>query len=222
MAVEDWKTYKYQQVEIRRDIRDEVHEFLTKVFNIYMVKLPPDVFKQIENIRDKLIVLTARFSNENYNEFCDTFSKIYRLIIFDKDMKSEVKNLVKELADRTNKFFTMKGMPTCVRELKYYALRLKILFNSVPLEKAKIVVESEGRVVASAETDASGFAVVEVPEGKHSVYVYKHVKEDEYVYEEKMVEVPLESELVFNIKETKTVTEIARERGGKPLIKEVS
>jgi hypothetical protein len=222
MSVEDWKTYRYQQVEIKRDIRDDIHDFLTKVFNVYMVKLPPEIFKQLDNVRDKLVTLTTRFSNENYNEFCDTFSKIHRIIVLDKDVRSDIKNIVKELADRTNRFFTLKGMPVCVRELKYNILRVKVMFNSTPLEKARIVVESEGRIVASSETDVNGLAVVEVPEGRHSVYVYKYIKEGEYIYEEKLVEVPVETELMFDIKETKTATEIAKERGGKPLIKEVS
>ncbi|MEM3980085.1 MAG: hypothetical protein QXF79_02365, partial [Ignisphaera sp.] len=83
MAVEDWKTYRYPQVELKKDVRDEVHEFLTKVFNVYMVKLPPNIFKQLDIVRDKLIALTIRFNNDNYEEFCETFSKIYRLVVLD-------------------------------------------------------------------------------------------------------------------------------------------
>lgn len=222
MTVEDWKTYRYPQVEIKKDVKDEVHEFLTKVFNVYMVKLPPNVFKQLDMVRDKMITLTVRFSNENYNELCDSFSKIHRMIMLDKEVPIDVKNIVKELADKTNKFFTSKGMPLCVRELKYSLLRVKVLFNSSPLKEALVAVESEGKIVATTKTDDNGLCVVEVPEGKYTVYVYKFVKEGEYIYEEKTVEIPLESELIFDVRETKTATEIARERGGRPLIKEVS
>lgn len=222
MALEDWKTYKRSELEVKKDVRDEVHEFLTKVFNVYMVKLPPNIFKQLDIIRDKLITLTSRFTNENYEEFCDTFSKVYRLVIVDKEVPEEVKKVVRELSEKTNAFFTSKNMYLCVKELKYNVLRIKVLFNSSPLKDAMVAVESEGRVVASAKTDDSGICVVEVPEGKYSVYVYKFVKEGEYVYEEKTVTIPVDSEIVFNITETKTASEIARERGGRPLIKEVS
>lgn len=222
MAIEDWKTYRYPQIELKKDIRDEVHEFLTKVFNVYMVKLPSNIFKQLDIVRDKLINLTARFSNENYSELCDSFSRIHRMIVLDKEVPTDIKNTVKELADKANKFFASKGMPICIRELKYNVLRIKVLFNSLPLKDALVAVESEGKIIVSTKTDDNGLCLVEVPEGRYVVYVYKYVKEGEYVYEEKAVEIPIESELLFDIKETKTATEIAKERGGRPLIKEVS
>ncbi|MEM1736296.1 MAG: hypothetical protein QXD57_07685 [Ignisphaera sp.] len=223
MATEDWKTYaKPIETEIKKDIRDEVHEFLTKVFNVYMVKMPPHMFRQLEIVRDKLIVLTSRFSNEYYEDLCDTFSKIYRLIVLDKDVPEDVKKLVKELSEKTNSFFSSKGMHICVKELKYYNLKIKVLFNSSPLKDANVILEAEGRVVASSKTDDNGICVVEVPEGKYSVYTYKYVKEGEYVYEEKTLFIPTELEVVFNVTETKSASEIARERGGRPLIREVT
>ncbi|MEM1644816.1 MAG: hypothetical protein QXL96_02915 [Ignisphaera sp.] len=222
MAVEDWKTYRYPQVELKKDVRDEVHEFLTKVFNVYMVKLPPNIFKQLDIVRDKLIALTIRFNNDNYEEFCETFSKIYRLVVLDKDVAGDIKNTLKELSEKINSFFTSKGMSLCVRELRYNLLRIKVLFNSSPLKDAIVVVESEGKVVTSTKTSDSGLCSIEVPEGKYTVYVYKYIKEGEYIYEERTVNIPIDSEIVFDIKETKSATEIARERGGRPLIKEVS
>lgn len=223
MSVEDWRTYRYpSEAEIRKDIRDEIHEFLTKVFNVHMVKLPPNIFKQLDIVRDKLITLTTKFTNENYNEFCDTFSKVYRLIIVDKDVPEDIKKIIRELSDKTNSFFTSRNMYLCVRELKYNVLRVKVLFNSSPLKDAVVVVESEGRVVASNKTNENGICVVEIPEGRYSVYVYKFVKEGEYIYEERIISIPTDSEIVFNITETKTAGEISRERGGRPLIREVS
>lgn len=222
MAVEDWKTYKKVEEVIKRDLRDEIHEFLTKVFNIYMVKLPPHIFKQLDIVRDKLIILTTRFSNENYDEFCDAFSKIYRLIIVDKDVPDDIKNVIRELSEKTNSFFNAKGMYTCVKELKYNILRVKVMYNSTPLKDAIVAVETEGRVVTSSKTDENGVCSLELPEGRYTAYVYRYVKDGEYVYEEKQISIPTDTEIVFNIKETKTVTEITRERGGRPLIKEVT
>ncbi|MEM4514499.1 MAG: hypothetical protein QXZ41_08330 [Ignisphaera sp.] len=222
MAVEDWKTYKYSQVELKKDVRDEVHEFLTKVFNTYMVRLPPNIFKQLDIVRDKLVTLTTRFNNDNYAEFCETFSKIYRLIILDKDVGGEIKNAIRELSEKTNNFFASKGMSLCVRELSYNVLRIKVLFESSPLKDALVAVESEGRVVASTKTSDNGVCSIEVPEGKYTVYVYKYVKGGQYIYEEKTVNVPVDSEVLFDIKETKSDTEIVRERGGRPIIKEIS
>lgn len=223
MSVEDWKTYgRSIETEIKKDIRDDVHEFLTKIFNVYMVKMPPAIFRQLDGVRDKLIKLTSKFTNENYVDFCDTFSKIHKLIILDKDVPEDIKKMIKELSNKTNEFFSHKGMQFCIKELQYYNLKVKAVFNSIPLNEARIVVESEGRVVASCKTDNNGICVVSIPEGSYSVYVYKYVKGDEYVYEEKIVKIPSELELVFNITETKTISEIDRERGGRPLIKEVS
>lgn len=222
MAIEDWKTYRRTEAEIKRDIRDEVHEFLTKIFNVYMVKLPPNIFKQVDVIRDKLIILTTKFTNENYEDFCDAFSKTYRLIVVDKDVPEDVKKIVRELSEKTNSFFVSKNMYTCIKELKYNTIRVKVLFNSTPLKEAIVAIESEGRIVASCKTNEGGICVAEVPEGRYTIYVYKYVKDGEYVYEEKIISIPTESELIFDIKETKTATEIARERGGRPIIKEVS
>ncbi|MEM3980086.1 MAG: hypothetical protein QXF79_02370, partial [Ignisphaera sp.] len=133
-----------------------------------------------------------------------------------------IKNTLKELSEKINSFFTSKGMSLCVRELRYNLLRIKVLFNSSPLKDAIVVVESEGKVVTSTKTSDSGLCSIEVPEGKYTVYVYKYIKEGEYIYEERTVNIPIDSEIVFDIKETKSATEIARERGGRPLIKEVS
>uniref|UniRef100_A0A7C2VP86 Carboxypeptidase regulatory-like domain-containing protein n=1 Tax=Ignisphaera aggregans TaxID=334771 RepID=A0A7C2VP86_9CREN len=222
MTVEDWKTYRYAMAEIKKDMKDEVHEFLTKVFNVYMVKLPPNVFKHLDMVRDKLITLTTRFTKDNFDEFCESFSKVYRLIIVDKEIPEDVKGFVRELAEKTKEFFTSKGMHSCVREIKYNLLRVKVLYNSSPLKDAMVAVETEGKVVASVKTDENGTCALEVPEGKYSLYVYKFVKDGEYIYEEKTITVPIDSEVLFDIKETKSAADIARERGGRPLIKEVS
>ncbi len=219
---EDWKTYKKVEVEIKKSFSDEVHEFLTKVFNVYIIKFSSDVFRYLEGVRDKLISLTSHFDNEKYIDFCDSFSKVYKTILFDKSIDPESKKRIEELAQKTNTFFTSRGMNPCVKELRYYKLRIKSIFNGKNLENASVGVESEGRVVASAKTNENGFAEVDVPEGKYIIYVYKDLGEGKYIYEEKSILVPQETEIVFNIKETKSRSEVERERGGKPLIKEVS
>ncbi|MEM0027282.1 MAG: hypothetical protein QXT53_04125 [Ignisphaera sp.] len=222
MALEDWRTYKKAETEIKKGLTDEIHEFLTKVFNIYVVKFSPDVFKYLESLRDKLISLTTRFENDKYADFCDSFSKVYKTILFDKNIDSGSKKMIEELAQKTNNFFNSKGLQLCVKELKYYKLRIKTLFNSKNLDSATISIESEGRVVASTKTDENGFAEVEIPEGKYAIYVYKDLGEGKYVYEEKTISVPQETEIIFDVKEVKSRSEIERERGGKPLIKEVT
>ncbi|HIP57589.1 MAG TPA: hypothetical protein EYH02_05970 [Ignisphaera aggregans] len=222
MASEDWKTYKKTEVEIRKGLPDEIHEYLTKTFNVYYVKLPQSLYKQFDIIRDKLIPLTVRFDHNKYNEFCHTFSVTYRSVIMDRSIPNEVKDLIKELVAKTNKFFESKGLPQCVRELKYHRVHLIVKFKNKPLSDAAVVAESEGKTVAKAETDSSGEAVFEIPSGRYVIYVYKHLDEDTYIYEEKSVEVNEDLTLEFNIETTKSSREISRERGGKPLIKEVS
>jgi hypothetical protein len=222
MLSEDWKTFKRLEVEIKKTISDEVHEFLTKVFNVYIIRFGADVFKHLENVRDKLIPLTTRFDNDKYADFCDTFSKTYRQLLLDKNVDSNIKRGLEELAQKTNAFFKSKGLSLCVRELKYYKLKVKALFKDKGLSNAIVSAESEGRVVDSAKTDDNGFCEIEVPEGRYIIYVYKDLGEGEYIYDEHVITVPQEIEVVFNISETKTRTEIEKERGGRPIIKEVS
>jgi len=219
---EDWKTYKKVEIEIKKDITDEVHEFLTKVFNVYMIKMPPQLFKQIELVRDKLIPLTSKLDQDRFTEFCDIFSKVYRNIMTDKNVSNDVKNILNELASKTNSFFSSKGMQICVREIRYYGVRIYVSYNGKPLPDTTVVAEMEGRAIASSKTDTSGFAKLELPEGRYIVYVYRYLEEDKYVYEEKSVSIPQESEISFELKEAKTLGEIERERGGKPLIKEIT
>ncbi|MEL9940336.1 MAG: hypothetical protein QW348_04490 [Ignisphaera sp.] len=222
MALEDWRTYKRVEAEVKKGLTDEIHEFLTKVFNVYIVRFGPDMFKYIEGLRDKLISLTTRFDNDKYIDFCDSFSKVYKTIMFDKNVDSKSKEIIKELAQKTNSFFNSKGLQLCVKELKYYKLKIKTLFSGKNLDNAIVSIESEGRVVASTKTDESGLAEVEVPEGRYTIYVYKDFGEGKYIYEEKAVSVPQEMEIIFDVKETKSRSEIEKERGGKPLIKEVA
>ncbi len=222
MSVEDWKTYKRAEVEIKKDVTDEVHEFLTKVFNVYMIRMPPQLFKQIELARDKLIPLTSKLDQDKFIEFCEIFTKVYRNIMTDKNVSNDVKSILNELASKTNDFFSSKGMQICVREIRYYGMRVYASYNGKPLSDAMVVAEMEGRVVASAKTDVNGLAKLELPEGRYIIYVYKYLEEDKYVYEEKSASVPQESEISFELKEIKTLGEIERERGGKPLIKEIS
>lgn len=222
MPSEDWKTFKRSEVEIKKTLSDEIHEFLTKVFNVYIIKFGTDIFKHLENVRDKLILLTTRFDNDKYADFCDTFSKMYRLILLDKNVDGNIKKGLEELAQKTNTFFESKGLNRCVKEIKYYKLKVKALFKNKELSNALVSIESEGRVVASSKTNDNGFCEVEVPEGRYAIYVYKDLGEGEYVYDERIIIVPQEIEIVFNISETKTRTEIEKERGGRPVIKEIS
>ncbi|MCC6045388.1 MAG: hypothetical protein LM572_01230 [Ignisphaera sp.] len=222
MLSEDWKTYKRIEAEIKKTLSDDIHEFLTKIFNVYIVRFGIDVFKRLEDIRDKLIPLTTRFDNDKYTEFCDTFSKAYRSILLDKDIDSSTKMKLVELAQKTNAFFGSKGLSICVKELKYYKVKVKTIFKGQELNNAIVSAESEGRVVASSKTNDAGICEIEVPEGRYTVYVYKDLGEGEYIYDERIINVPQEIEVVFNISETKTRTEIEKERGGRPIIKEVS
>ncbi len=222
MSSEDWKTYKKIEMEIKKDVTDEVHEFLTKIFNVYMIKIPPQLFKQMELVRDKLIPLTSKLDQDRFIEFCDTFSKVYRNIITDKNVSNDIKNVLNELVSKTNSFFSSKGMQICVREIRYYGVRIYVSYNGKPLSETTVVAEMDGRAIASAKTDTSGFAKLELPEGKYTIYVYKYLEENKYVYEEKIIFVPQENEISFELKEAKTLSEIERERGGKPLIKEIA
>lgn len=222
MQVEDWKTFKKTETEIRRGLPDEIHDFLTKVFNVYLIKLPLNVFKQFEIVRDKLIPLTSKFDSERYNEYCDSFSKAYRAVLLDRTISDETKKLVLELASKANAFFTSRSMPLCVKEVKYYGVKVVAVFEGKPLSETLVVVESEGRVVSSAKTDSNGLAYVEVPEGRYSVYLYKSLDDGRYIYEEKNVVVPMDSEVIFNVRETKTRSEIEKEREGRPMIREIS
>ncbi|MCI4437543.1 MAG: hypothetical protein JHC33_12115 [Ignisphaera sp.] len=224
MSFEDWKTRKKEE-EIAKTVSDEVHEFLTKVFNVYIIKFESNLFRYLESVRDKLIPLTVRFDNSKYSEFCDNFSRIYRTIMLDKQVSENSKKLLMELAQETNKFFSSKGFSTCVKELKYYKVRVKAMFRDAPLQGAKVTIETEGRVVASSETDNNGYCELEVPEGKFTVYIYKELKEEgegEYIYEERSINVPQDLEVVFNIKTTKTRGEVEKEREKQPRIKELS
>jgi hypothetical protein len=99
---------------------------------------------------------------------------------------------------------------------------VKTIFKGQELNNAIVSAESEGRVVASSKTNDAGICEIEVPEGRYTVYVYKDLGEGEYIYDERIINVPQEIEVVFNISETKTRTEIEKERGGRPIIKEVS
>ena len=218
---EDWKTYKRPPVEIKKTLADEIHEFLTKVYNVYFIKLPQNLYKQFEIVRDKLIPLTVRFDEQQYREFCETFSKTYRSVIIDKSIPEDVKNIVKELVERTNKFFESKNLGRCVEELKYYKVHVRVLFKGKPLEKANVVAESGGKTAATAVTDAEGRAELEIPQGKYTIYVYKHISEDEYVYDEREVEIKEDTKIEFNVEESKTYSEIERERRGRALIKEI-
>jgi len=222
MFSEDWKTYKKTEVEIRKGLPDEIHEYLTKTFNVYYVKLPQSLYKQFDIIRDKLIPLTVRFDHAKYSEFCHTFSVTYRSVIMDRSVPEEVKNIVRELVTKTNKFFESKGLPQCVKEIKYYRVHLVVKFKNKPLSEAAVVAESEGKTVAKVETDSSGEATFEIPSGRYVIYVYKHLDEDTYIYEEKSVEVNEDLTLEFNIETTKSSREISRERCGRPLIKEIT
>ncbi len=220
---EDWKTYK-KPIEkgIEKGLPDEIHEFLTKVYNVYFIKLPQNLYKQFDIVRDKLIPLTVRFDEQQYREFCDAFSKTFRSVIIDTSISEEIKNLVKELVEKTNSFFESKGLGRCVEELRYARLRVKVLYKGKPLEKAAVVAEASGKTAGSATTNSEGIAELDLPTGKYTIYVYKQLGEDEYVYEEKEVEISKDSELEFSIKESKTFTEIERTRHTKgPLIREV-
>ncbi len=222
MQLEDWKTFKRSEASIQKSLSDEVHDFLTKVFNVYLIKFPIQVFKQFEIVRDKLIPLTSRFDQDRYEEYCDTFSKVYRAVLLDRAISDDVKKLVLELASKTNSFFTSRNMQLCIKEVKYYGLRIKVLFEEKPLSDALVVVESDGRVVSSTKTDSNGLAYVEVPEGKYVVYLYKSIEGGRYIYEEKDIVAPQDSEVIFKVRETKTRSEIEREREGRPMIREVS
>ncbi len=219
---EDWRTYKKAEVEIKKGLPDEIHEFLTKTFNVYYVKLPPNLYKQFDIIRDKLIPLTVRFDQSKYQDFCHTFSVTYRSVIIDRNIAEEVKNLVKELAEKTNTFFESKGLPRCVEALKYYRVSVCVRFKERPLENAIVVAEAEGKTVAKTETDNEGRASFEVPSGRYTIYVYKHLDEDTYIYEEKAIDVQEDLTIEFDIKTTKSSREVSRERGGRPLIRELS
>jgi len=222
-VTEDWKTYRKSPTqEIKKGLPDEIHEFLTKVYNVYFIKLPQNLYKQFDIVRDKLIPLTVRFDENQYREFCDSFSKTFRSVIIDTSISEDVKKLVKELADKTNKFFESKGLPKCIEELRYAKLRVKVLYKDEPLEKAAVVAEASGKTAGSSITDKDGVAELDLPTGKYTVYVYKQLGEDEYVYEEKEVEVTRDMEIEFKIKESKTFTEIERTRHTRgPLIREV-
>lgn len=222
MQIEDWKTFRRVEADIQKSFPDEIHEFLTKVFNVYLIRFPLQVFKQFEVVRDKLIPLTSRFDNDKYNEYCDAFSKVYRAVLLDRAISDDIKKLVLELASKANSFFTSRSMPLCVKEVKYYGVRVKAVFEGKPLSDTLVVVESEGRVIASTKTDPNGIAYVEVPEGKYDIYLYKGLDGGKYVYEEKNMVVPQDSEVVFSVSETKTRTEIEKEREGRPVIREVS
>ncbi|MEM4844074.1 MAG: hypothetical protein QXU08_06680, partial [Ignisphaera sp.] len=222
MQLEDWKTFKRVEAGISKTLPDEIHDFLTKVFNIYLIRFPLQIFKQFEIVRDKLIPLTSKFDLDKYNEYCETFSKVYRAVLLDRSISDDIKKLVLELASKTNSFFTSRNMQLCIKEVKYYGVRVKALFAEKPLSDVLVVVESEGRVVSSTKTDHDGLAYIEVPEGKYTIYLYKGVEEDKYIYEEKNVSVPQDSEVIFKIRETKTRSEIEKEREGKPMIREVS
>lgn len=222
MQLEDWKTFKKSGADIQKGLPDEVHDFLTKVFNVYLIKFPIQVFKQFEIVRDKLIPLTSRFDQDKYNEYCDTFSKVYRAVLLDRAISDDVKRLVLELASKTNSFFTSRSMQLCIKEVKYYGLRIKALFEEKHLSDALVVVESDGRVVSSTKTDSNGLAYIEVPEGRYTIYLYKGMEEGKYIYEEKTITVPQDSEVIFKVRETKTRSEIEKEREGKPVIREVS
>ena len=220
---EDWKTYKKPKTEeIKKGLPDEIHEFLTKVYNVYLIKMPQNVYKQFDIVRDKLIPLTVRFDEAQYREFCDYFSKAYRSIIVDSSISEDVKNIVKELVSKTNEFFTSRGLTRCVEELKYAKIRVRVKYRGEPLEKATVVAEIGGKSAGSAITDKNGEAFLDVPMGKYTVYVYKQLGEDEYVYEEREVEVKDDIELEFDIRESRTFTEIERVRRTRgPLIREV-
>ncbi|NPA97672.1 MAG: DUF4198 domain-containing protein [Crenarchaeota archaeon] len=220
---EDWKTYRKPPVqEIKKGLPDEIHEFLTKVYNVYFIKLPQSLYKQFDIVRDKLIPLTVRFDEQQYREFCESFSKAIRSVIVDTSISDDVKNLVKELADKTNSFFESKGLPRCIEELKYAKLRVRVLYRGEPLEKAAVVAETGGKTAGNALTDKNGFAELDLPTGKYTVYVYKQLGEDEYVYEEREIELTHDTEIEFKIEESKTYTEIEKTRHAKgPLIREV-
>ncbi len=215
-----WYAPKKEE-EIKKTLADEVHEFLTKVYNIYFIKLPPSLYKQFDMVRDKLIPLTVRVDQDRYTEFCRTFSSVYRLVIVDKSIPEDVKNLVRELAEKTNEFFMSRGFPRCVEELKYFNVRVRVRFRGKPLEKATVLAEIEGKIAASKETNEDGIAVLEVPGGKYTIAVYKHLEEDQYIYDEKSVEVDQDISVEFDIEETKTRAEVVRERGERPMIREV-
>lgn len=219
---EEWRTYKKERGErIEKTLADEIHEFLTKVFNVYYVQLPPALYKLLDTVRDRLIPLTVKFDQGRYNEFCQTFRTVYRAIISDQSVPGDAKKLVKELVDRTNEFFQSKGFPRCVEELKYHRVRVKVRFRGRPLEKAIVSADAQGRSVATKETGDEGVAVLDLPAGKYTLSVFKHVGEEEYVYEERDVEVDKDQDLVFEIERTKTLAQIHRERRGRPIIKEV-
>lgn len=218
---EDWKTYKRAETEIKKGLTDEVHEFLTKVFNVYLILLPSEAFKQLEVVRDKLIQLTAKFRQDVYNDFCDSFSKVYRALLFDRGLEELAKRQLTELVQKTNTFFASKNLPNCVRELRYYGIKVKVLFKEAPLTEATVVLEAEGRVVSSSKTLRDGMATLEVPEGKYNLYVFKSLPDGTYIYEERVVSVPQETEILINVSEVRSKFEIERRRGGRPLIKEV-
>jgi len=221
--VGDWRASLQQSVAIEKKLPDEIHEFLTKVFNVYFIQLPPQLFKQFDIVRDKLIPLTVRFDESQYREFCDFFSKIVRSTIADKSVSEEVKKLVRELADKTNKFFESKGLGRCVEELKYVRIRVRVLFQGKPLGGATVNAVTGGKTAASAQTNDEGIAELELPTGKYSIYVCKQLDVDSYVYDEKEVEVREEGqELVFSIESAKSYAEIERETGRRPRIREVS
>uniref|UniRef100_A0A7C5TJ58 Uncharacterized protein n=1 Tax=Ignisphaera aggregans TaxID=334771 RepID=A0A7C5TJ58_9CREN len=222
MQIEDWKTFKKIEVDIQKSLSDEIHDFLTKVFNVYLIKLPLQVFKQFEIVRDKLIPLTSRFDQDKYNEYCDSFSKVYRSVLLDKSVSDDIKKLVLELATKTNNFFISRNMTLCIKEIRYYSVKVKALFTDKSLADAIVVIESEGRVVSSTKTDPNGMAYIEVPEGKYTIYLYKNIEEGKYIYEERDIVVPQDSEIIFKVYETKTRSDIEKEREGRPLIREVS
>ncbi len=221
--VEDWKTYrKPKTVEIKKGLPDDIHEFLTKVYNVYLIKMPSSIYKQFDIVRDKLIPLTVRFDENQYREFCDYFSKTYRSVIVDSSISDDVKNLVKELVSKANEFFMSKGLPRCIEELRYAKLRVRVRYRGEPLEKATVVAETGGKSAGTAVTDRNGEAEMDLPMGKYTVYVYKQLGEDEYVYEEKEIEMKQDTEIEFDINESRTFTEIERVRKTRgPLIKEV-
>ncbi len=211
----------YEKESFKKTLPDEIHEFLTKVYNVYFIQLPPSLMKSFETVRDKLIPLTVRIEDEKYRDFCTTFSQIYRSVMVDSSIPQNVKEIVKELAEKTNKFFQSRGFPLCVTELKYYRVKVKVLYKGKPLGNALVIAETSGKVAASKETDSSGVAELELPNGSYTISVYKQLDEDKYIYEEKTIEISSNTDLKFNIEKTKTYIEISRERGGRPLIKEI-
>jgi len=219
--LEEWKTYKKEGEKIEKTLADEIHEFLTKVFNVYYVRLPSTLYKLLDTVRDRLIPLTVKFDQGRYSEFCQTFATVYRSIISDQGVPAEAKKLVRELVEKTNEFFGSKGFQKCVEEIRYHKLRVKVLFRSKPLERAVVSADAQGRSVATKETNEDGVAVLDLPAGKYTVSVFKHVGEEEYVYEEQEVEVEEDGDVLFEIEKTKTLAQISKERRGRPIIKEL-